>query len=105
MTRRSARAKRQFLRPSTEPVLGFRLQVVNLRRALTQALILSLIFAAWWSWSTVHGASITTVIVTAAILFVPVFGFRLIIDVGGELLADERRRKRAAGTDDRRLWT
>jgi len=78
---------------------------VNLRRALIQALIASLIFAAWWSWSTVDGASIMTVIVTAAILFVPVFGFRLIVDVGGELLADERRRKRAAGMDDRWPWT
>ena len=78
---------------------------MNLRRALIQALIASLIFAAWWSWSTVDGASIMTVIVTAAILFVPVFGFRLIVDVGGELLADERRRKRAAGMDDRWPWT
>jgi hypothetical protein len=78
---------------------------VNLRRAMIQALIASLIFAGWWSWSTVDDASIATFIVTTVILFVPIFGLRLIIDVGGELLADERRRKRVAGMDDRWPWT
>jgi hypothetical protein len=67
---------------------------------MIHALIASLIFAAWWSWATVEGASIATFIVTTAILFLPIFGFRLIIDVGGELLAEERRRRRVAGMDD-----
>ena len=84
---------------------SLRLPVVNLQRAVIQALIASLIVAGWWSWSAADNASITTFVVTAAILFVPVFGLRLIVDVGGELLADERRRKRAAGTDDRWPWT
>jgi hypothetical protein len=78
---------------------------VNLRRATVQALVASLFLAALSTWWIIASASLTTYIVVAAILFIPIFGLRLIVDVGGELLEDERRKKRAAGMDDRWPWT
>jgi hypothetical protein len=65
---------------------------VHLRQAALQSVIAALIGAAWASWSFLHPASVGNYFVVAAILFLPFLGLRLIIYVGGVLLADERAR-------------
>ena len=73
---------------------GLRWRGVVARSALA-AIVLSLL----WSAREISGWS---VIMLAAVMFVPVFALLAIVDVGGALLADERaRNERAAAASNR----
>jgi hypothetical protein len=76
---------------------------VHLRQASLQSVIAALICAGWASWTYVHPASVGNYFIVAALLFLPFLGLRLIISVGGVLLAEERARNRRAGVERGRL--
>jgi hypothetical protein len=78
--------------------------IVHLRRTAIGALAVSLVAAGSSSWWILESASLASYVITAAVLFVPIFALRVIIDVGGVLLADERRMSRRAGIDDQDPW-
>jgi len=73
---------------------------VKLRRAAVGALIVSLLVSGFSSWRMTQTNSVSIFLVTTAIIFVPIFALRVIMDVGGELLAG-RHKTRQTVIDDR----
>ncbi len=60
------------------------------------AALFAALISAIWTAMLVDGASRADFLIVAAILFVPLFAMRLIVDLGGKLLAEEKERNRRA---------
>jgi hypothetical protein len=67
---------------------------MKVRRAVVQAVVGTLIIVAM-SWFWTRPSSVADFLIVATAVFLPLFALRLIVDVGGVLLDDERARGRS----------
>jgi hypothetical protein len=69
-------------------------------KAMLFAALFAALISAIWTAILVDGVPRADFLMVASILFVPLFAMRLIVDMGGKLLAEEGERNRSAGVRD-----